>query len=94
MATMNTLNLPLSPTAAEAGGPIVVLNPGRARTLAVRATERLEVLQGRLWLTRRGDLDDHFLHDGEQIVFGRREQVVIESDGPEPARFRIDAPAA
>jgi hypothetical protein len=37
------------------------------------------VLAGRVWLTRRGDLDDHVLSAGERIVLEPADDVVIES---------------
>jgi hypothetical protein len=36
------------------------------------------VLEGRVWLTRRGDLDDHVLSAGERIVLEPADDVVIE----------------
>ena len=36
------------------------------------------VLQGRVWLTRRGDLDDHVLSAGERFVLEPADDVVIE----------------
>ena len=36
------------------------------------------VLEGRVWLTRRGDLDDHVLSAGERFVLEPADDVVIE----------------
>jgi hypothetical protein len=36
------------------------------------------VLEGRVWLTRRGDPDDHVLSAGERIVLEPADDVVIE----------------
>lgn len=47
--------------------------------------------QGRLWLTRRGDADDHFILPGAVLDVEGAEQVVVESDGPGTATVRIVA---
>ena len=36
------------------------------------------VMRGRLWLTRRGDLDDHMLEPGQKVVVGDGDAVVVE----------------
>ncbi len=36
------------------------------------------VLSGRVWLTRRGDLDDHVLEAGQRIVLEPADGVVVE----------------
>src|SRR5512143_1877733 len=36
------------------------------------------VRSGRVWLTRRGDLDDHVLEAGDRLVLEPAESVVIE----------------
>lgn len=33
----------------------------------------------RLWLTRRGDLDDHVLHPGDRVRLGRGDDIVVEA---------------
>ncbi len=33
----------------------------------------------KLWLTRRGDLDDHVLHPGERVRLDRGDDIVIEA---------------
>lgn len=33
----------------------------------------------KLWLTRRGDLDDHVLHPGERVRLERGDDVVVEA---------------
>ena len=39
----------------------------------------LAVLQGRVWLTRDGDLGDHFIDAGQKVRLGIDENAVIES---------------
>ena len=42
------------------------------------ANGELGVLDGRVWLTRRGDLDDHVLDAGQRIVLTPDDSVVVE----------------
>jgi hypothetical protein len=56
-----------------------------------RALE-LRVLEGRVWVTRQDDPDDHFLGSGETIRLDRSQKVIIGADGP--ARVRLSAPLA
>ncbi len=52
------------------------VHPGRGR---------LEVVDGVIWLTRRGDPRDHLLARGEAIEIGARDDVLFESWGPAQA---------
>jgi Protein of unknown function (DUF2917) len=49
-----------------------------ARSLQTRRSGRLTVASGRVWLTRRGDLDDHVLSAGEALRLRADEQAVVE----------------
>ena len=55
----------------------VALRPGRAIPLG-RGGD-LEVAQGVVWLTRRGDPNDHVLAAGQRFRLGSFEDAVIES---------------
>lgn len=50
---------------------------------------RLRVIAGRVWVTRPGDLDDHFLDAGDQLRLEARSRVLIGAEGE--ARFALDA---
>jgi len=43
---------------------------------------RLEVLHGRIWLTRSGDLDDHVVATGESLEIPASGQAVVEAWDP------------
>ena len=81
---------------AVPGGPVETVfgQPLRVQNLA----GEFAVLEGKVWLTRRGDLDDHVLEPGQSIVLEPGDDVVMEAwrDG-EVARLqwrahRYDAP--
>lgn len=58
------------------------LLPRQTRVIHASAGLTLEVLQGRLWLTRPGDLADRFLNAGDRLEL-TQDWVVIEADaGP------------
>ncbi len=61
-------------------GPFSVQNvaPGEALRLG-RSQGLLRVLQGRLWLTRRDDPDDHLVAAGERIELAAGADAVIEA---------------
>jgi hypothetical protein len=46
---------------------------------------RLEVVRGRVWLTRAGDLDDHVLLSGTTLALAPSGRVLIEAWDDEPA---------
>lgn len=48
----------------------------------------LSVVDGRVWLTRRGDPDDHWLRRGEAIALGRGRGVIVEAAGEATLRWR------
>lgn len=62
------------------GGPGLErrVEPGQALALG-RLGGELSVLQGRVWLTRDGDLGDHRVDSGERVRLGVAENAVIES---------------
>lgn len=70
----------------------LLLPRGRAVTLAAGACV-LRVESGRVWLTRSGDPDDHFIAAGESFAHDGNGQVVVECDSGAPARLRIRAGA-
>lgn len=65
------------------------LTPGTALHLPPQHRLHLQLLSGRLWLTRSGDADDHFVTAGCTVAVDGREQVVVECDGPGPARLQL-----
>ena len=62
------------------GGPGLErrVEAGQALSLG-RLGGELSVLQGRVWLTRDGDLGDHRVDSGERVRLGVAENAVIES---------------
>ncbi len=54
------------------------LAPGQPAFVGHGAGE-LTVLDGRVWLTRHGDLDDHVLECGARVHIGWAERAVVES---------------
>lgn len=63
--------------AAVALSGIRRLAPGQALRLP-RAGGELTVLRGRLWLTRKHDLGDHFIAAGQRVRLAAGENAVIE----------------
>lgn len=57
----------------------LTLFPQQLQRLDARAGLRLEVLSGRIWLTRPGDRLDHFLAAGASIEL-QQDQVLIAGD--------------
>lgn len=68
------------------------LEPGRAVSLPTPGRYTLQVREGRVWITRSGDLADHFVGAGESFGLGDADRVVIECDSASPARLLL-APA-
>ncbi len=50
---------------------------------------RLRVIAGRVWVTRPGDPDDHFLDAGDQLRLDARSRVLIGAEGQ--AQLAVDA---
>jgi hypothetical protein len=89
----------MNPSSRSASAPLV-LPVGMARTLAWShdGPLRLRVLQGRLWLTRSGDLADHFIGAGDDLLLSSASDVVFElvdlRDQPEPQAVSTGQSAA
>ncbi|QTN21723.1 DUF2917 domain-containing protein [Rhizobacter sp. AJA081-3] len=49
----------------------------------------LRVIAGRVWVTRPGDPDDHFLDAGDQLKIDARSRALIGAEGE--ARVAVDA---
>lgn len=67
------------------------LHPGRPLTLPPADDHWLLVLQGRIWLTRSDDPDDHFLEAGQRLLLAEQDIVVVEADGGRLARVCLQA---
>lgn len=65
------------------------LTPGAALHLPPQHRLHLQLLSGRLWLTRSGDAGDHFVTAGCAVAVDGRDHVVVECDGPGPARLQL-----
>lgn len=65
------------------------------QTLRLRRTGalQLQVLRGRLWVTRSHDCADHFVAAGQTLHLAAGDDVVIECDSPQPSRLRLLASA-
>ncbi len=71
---------------------LIHLHAGQVMALPATPTRGLRVLQGRVWLTRFGDPDDHFLNAGDSLDLRPHDQVVIEADAG-AARCLLLSPA-
>lgn len=70
---------------AALGADVRTLRPGHVLPLG-SAGGRLEVLHGRIWLTRAGDRDDHFVDFGQSIVVPASGRALVEAiDEERPA---------
>ena len=56
-----------------------------------QAAVRVRVVSGRVWLTRRNDLIDHFLHHGQCFELRRGQGTLIEAEQDVWLRFERDA---
>ena len=71
------------------------LAPGTTLRLPRHTPVTVLLHSGRLWLTRRGDADDHFITAGSTLALdGSDEEVVVECDSPGPARLGLQVGAA
>ena len=69
---------PMSPS-AEAERATTRLLPRQTRVIHASEGLTIQVLQGRLWLTRPGDQTDRFLREGESLEL-TQDWVVVEAD--------------
>lgn len=67
------------------------LAPGTVLHLPTGHRLQFHLSRGRLWLTRSGDADDHFVTPGAAVDVDGADQVVVQSDGPGTATVRIVA---
>jgi len=76
--------------------PVVLqLSDGQLLNWRQSAPVRLRVLRGRVWVTRSGDLDDHFLDAGQVMRLAPRAGVLIGAEGPAQLVFETESsPAA
>lgn len=58
----------------------VQMFPGELRVLRIGRPLRLAVLHGRLWITRTGELDDHFLGPGDEIAVAPGQRVWVGAE--------------
>lgn len=74
--------------------PVVLpLRPGQLLRWQQAAPVLLRVLHGRVWITRAGDLDDHFLDAGQQLRLAPRTPVLIGAEGAAQVMIDTEAPA-
>lgn len=95
---MSAVNPPSSPSLALSPGIGVTLQPGQARTVRVPATGVLRVMQGALWVTRRGTHtsdppDDLHMVAGQPLTLRAGDAVVIEPIHLMPSHAARVAPA-
>lgn len=70
--------------------PLVLqLSDGQLLRWTQAVAVRLRVVAGRVWVTRPGDPDDHFLDAGDHLRLDARSQVLIGAEGP--ASLAVDA---
>src|SRR4051794_22942818 len=66
-------------------GSLRTLRAGRVVALG-SSGGKLEVLHGRVWLTRAGDIDDHFVDFGQSVVIPASGRTLVEAlDQDQPA---------
>jgi hypothetical protein len=70
--------------------PLVLqLNDGQLLRWTQAVAVHLRVVTGRVWVTRPGDPDDHFLDAGDQLRLDARSRVLIGAEGH--AQLAVDA---
>ena len=70
--------------------PVVLqLSDGQLLRWTQAMAVTLRVIAGRVWVTRPGDLDDHFLDAGDQLKIEARSRTLIGAEGE--ARLAVDA---
>jgi hypothetical protein len=74
--------------------PPVTLKLSQGEVIAWnQAATRMRVVSGRVWLTQRNDLIDHFLHHGQCFELRRGHGTLIEAEQEVCLRFERDASA-
>jgi hypothetical protein len=93
---MNTLTFSASaaPASASSAPAVPAHAPFRIAAGAVLALRhgrglRVEVMEGRLWITAAGDTQDHFVGPGGRHALGQAHAVVIENVGSGTALLRL-----
>jgi Protein of unknown function (DUF2917) len=72
--------------------PVVLqLSAGQLLNWHQSAPVQLRVLRGRVWVTRTGDLDDHFLDAGQGMRLAPRAGALIGAEGPAQLVFEAEA---
>lgn len=89
LAPASTRSPASEPAAASTACAPFRIAPGAMLVLRRGRGMRIEVIEGRLWVTARGDAQDHFIGPGGQHTLGQVQAVVIENLGPAPALLRI-----
>jgi hypothetical protein len=73
--------------------PPVTLKLSQGEVIAWnQATTRVRVVSGRVWITQRNDLIDHFVHHGQCFELRRGHGMLIEAEQDVWLRFERDAP--
>lgn len=64
--------------------PATTLRPGQTRVLNASEGLTIQILPGRMWVTRPDDRQDHFLGAGQgmRLTDRQEEEVVVEPDQP------------
>jgi Protein of unknown function (DUF2917) len=71
--------------------PVVLhLAEGQLLPWRQRAPVRLRVLRGRVWVTKAGDVDDHFLDAGAQLRLLPGDRVLIGAEAPAQLAFAAE----
>ena len=71
--------------------PLVLqLSDGQLMRWKQAVAVRLRVLDGRVWVTRSGDADDHFLDAGAQLRLDARSRALIGAEGAAQLAFEAE----
>lgn len=65
------------------------LSPGQTLHLRRHGALRLQLQQGRAWITRSGDPADHVVVAGQALDLAPGRSTVIENDGRQPALLTL-----
>jgi len=90
--TLNSQKQTRMETAMIRFTPPVTLKLSRGDLIAWnQAATRVRVVSGRVWITQRNDLIDHFLHHGQCFELRREHGTLIEAEQDVWLRFESDA---